>query len=242
VRKNAKGFTMIEVLVVMVVIMVLAGLTAAAIGGIRKQVFAKATRSIFDQLDTALADYKMVYGEYPPDKATVPQELNDATPVLCISGECLWYFLSLSFSPDNEDDAADPLDQYNERFSQVTGGPFIKSWKRDENVFDFAGKAGLDGAANEHYSVCDGWGVPLVYDRNPVIDRSDTTGVPDDPDGEVDEGDDIYESTHNPFQAHNANNIVGCYNLFGVDIYSAGMDGIYEDGEGDDLNNWDDAR
>jgi prepilin-type N-terminal cleavage/methylation domain-containing protein len=66
-RAMRRGFTLVEMLVVVAIIGILAGLiSVAAVGAIKNAKRAVVTVEI-SQLDQALKDYKTKYNEYPPD-------------------------------------------------------------------------------------------------------------------------------------------------------------------------------
>ena len=69
-RRPRRGFTLIEMLAVVVIIGILASLiTVAALNAIRTAKEAKIKLEI-DQLAMALSEYKNQYGDYPPDSLT----------------------------------------------------------------------------------------------------------------------------------------------------------------------------
>ncbi len=69
-RNNANrdaGFTLIEILVVIVIIGLLAGMTTTVLVSARQSVRGSVVAAQMAQLSMALDDYKNRYGEYPPD-------------------------------------------------------------------------------------------------------------------------------------------------------------------------------
>jgi prepilin-type N-terminal cleavage/methylation domain-containing protein len=66
-RNHDKGFTLVEMLVVVLIIVILAGMiSAAAIRGLHRAKVARITVEI-QRLSQALDQYKQQFGEYPPD-------------------------------------------------------------------------------------------------------------------------------------------------------------------------------
>lgn len=63
------GFTLVEVLTVIVILSILAALTVGAVMMARTAARRAAIRVEISQLETALENYKREYGEYPPDFA-----------------------------------------------------------------------------------------------------------------------------------------------------------------------------
>ena len=61
------GFTLVEVLIVIVIIGLLAGMTTSVVVGARKTVNNSVVSTQMAQLSIALDEYKNRYGEYPPD-------------------------------------------------------------------------------------------------------------------------------------------------------------------------------
>lgn len=69
-RKSANrgaGFTLVEILVVIVIIGLLAGMTTTVLVGARRSARGSVVAAQMSQLSTALDEYKNRYGEYPPD-------------------------------------------------------------------------------------------------------------------------------------------------------------------------------
>ena len=82
-RRIPVGFTLVEMLVVIAIIAMLAGLVTAA--AVRARVYAKEAAITFEikQLETACQAYKERFGEYPPDftdQNTVMRHLAKAFP------------------------------------------------------------------------------------------------------------------------------------------------------------------
>ncbi|MBR0225649.1 MAG: prepilin-type N-terminal cleavage/methylation domain-containing protein [Thermoguttaceae bacterium] len=78
-RRNAAnqlaGFTLVEILIVIVIIGLLAGMTTTVVVSARRSVNNSIVSSQMAQLSMALDEYKNKYGEYPPD-------LSDSTAVM----------------------------------------------------------------------------------------------------------------------------------------------------------------
>lgn len=78
-KRNIRGFTLVELLVVITIIGVLTGLTAAGVFYGRIMVLNAITKSQMVQISTALEQYKSEYGEYPPslaDEASVKRHVS----------------------------------------------------------------------------------------------------------------------------------------------------------------------
>ena len=72
-----RGFTLVEMLVVIVIIGILASLITGAVIGARRTVKNAAIKMEIEQLQGALQKYKTLYGEYPPDFAFVTNTVDD---------------------------------------------------------------------------------------------------------------------------------------------------------------------
>jgi prepilin-type N-terminal cleavage/methylation domain-containing protein len=66
--RRRRGFSLMEMLVVIAVIAVLAALLIPAIGGIKRRNAAKATDALLQQVGLALEAYKGDFGVYPPPR------------------------------------------------------------------------------------------------------------------------------------------------------------------------------
>jgi len=66
-RRRQNGFTLVEMLAVIVIIGILTGLVTAAVMNVRSRVMRATIKAEINQLALALAAYKAEHGEYPPD-------------------------------------------------------------------------------------------------------------------------------------------------------------------------------
>ncbi|MBR4832867.1 MAG: type II secretion system protein [Thermoguttaceae bacterium] len=74
-RRALKGFTLIEVLVVIAIIGLLAGIAFTAFGGARSFFAGASAKTRLDDLAQVLETYKLEHGEYPPDACATPSEI-----------------------------------------------------------------------------------------------------------------------------------------------------------------------
>lgn len=66
-RRRRDAFTLVEMLMVITIIGILAGLLLVAVRGVQKAARGTATKTEISQLDMALENYRTEYGEFPPD-------------------------------------------------------------------------------------------------------------------------------------------------------------------------------
>ncbi|MDO4550761.1 MAG: prepilin-type N-terminal cleavage/methylation domain-containing protein [Planctomycetia bacterium] len=122
-----KGFTLVELMTVIVIIAILAGLTAGAVNNAIKQARIAAIRAEIGQLEMALSAYYGKYGEYPPDGT-------DATKVKNHINQCYRNFngnvptvtpetaLKIFLGPLN----VNPRDPFNVTDNTSTTKPFFE--------------------------------------------------------------------------------------------------------------------
>ncbi len=77
-KPRAGGFTLVEMLVVVVIIGILAGLITGAVMVARRSARVGFIRSEIGQLEMTLQEYKNRFGEYPPDFAFTADDVPDA--------------------------------------------------------------------------------------------------------------------------------------------------------------------
>lgn len=74
-RRAWQGFTLIEILVVIVIIGLLASIAFVAFGGARSFFGGATAKARLDDLAQVLEAYKLEHGEYPPDACATPAEI-----------------------------------------------------------------------------------------------------------------------------------------------------------------------
>jgi type II secretory pathway pseudopilin PulG len=107
-HKNSDAFTLIELLSVMVIIMVLAGITVPIVSSARTSAKKGVTSAQIGQLELALKQFESDFGVFPPDSYTAsPISLGGVfipvDPDLDTGSKCLVFFLGSRFtfsSPD----------------------------------------------------------------------------------------------------------------------------------------------
>ena len=90
-RRNA-GFTLIEIIVVMAIIVVLVGLVLVSARGILGQGYQRNTEARIRLIEEHLEKYKELTGKYPPDGFDSSQKNDQGTKIQ--GSACLHYFLS----------------------------------------------------------------------------------------------------------------------------------------------------
>lgn len=144
-RRRA-GFTMVEVLVVVSIIILLSTLVMVAQSSLRKKSYVQATNALFERLETALDTYKEYTGAYPPDGFDSEVVNDEGTPIR--GSACLHYFLSREFTVTKTVSGQKRLQTY----------PPILEFKEAELTEPDPYFPGVR-------EIKDGFGVPIHYDN-----------------------------------------------------------------------------
>ncbi|MDZ4685782.1 MAG: prepilin-type N-terminal cleavage/methylation domain-containing protein [Planctomycetaceae bacterium] len=72
-RPGGRGFTMIELMVVIVIIAILIGMLLPAIGGVQRNVRNAAVQAELNRIATAIVAFKTKYGSEPPSTVRIPE-------------------------------------------------------------------------------------------------------------------------------------------------------------------------
>lgn len=102
---NSDAFTLIEILVVMVIILVLAGITVPIVSSARTSAKKGVTSAQIGQLELALKQFESDFGVYPPDSYTIADTVISLGGIeiprdddLDTSSKCLVFFLGSKFT------------------------------------------------------------------------------------------------------------------------------------------------
>lgn len=213
--RTRAGFTLVEILVVVAIISVLAGLVTVSVRYARKLANLKTTRIEIQHLEQAALSYKNAYGDYPPSSLATAFRVK--TNGINDGNESLILHLS----------------------GRRKGGPFHEDFpddrleNRDGDRLDPKARAlikkELDPAWNtaELFEYCDLWGNPYVYihhrdyaARKIAYEGRDRKRV---------------------FVAAAKSAKTGTYHRpTTFQIWSFGPNGVNENGAGDDITSWTD--
>jgi prepilin-type N-terminal cleavage/methylation domain-containing protein len=209
--RGRRGFTLVEVLVVMAIISVLAGIVVASISVARKFGDIKATGIEIQTLVQGINGYSQQRGDYPPSslaglKVKPPNLTNDGneTLVICLSSR----------------KKGGPFFEFKE--DRLTNGDGDALSPKDFGIL----RKDLDPVQTVSYlfEFIDLWGNPFVYIHNrdygkklPYTDRQGTTVQ----------------------VAAAKSGKLGTYQAAtSFQIWSFGPNGVNENGEGDDIASW----
>ena len=131
--KSKNGFTLLELLVVIVIIMFLAGITIPIISSIQTNTKKGVTSAQISQLEIALKQFESDFGVLPPDTYTAnPISIGGVSiPVdsdLDTSSKCLVFFLGSKFtftSPSFNDIYGPYIEFKRVQLDEVVGATFM---------------------------------------------------------------------------------------------------------------------
>jgi len=172
VKPRRRGFTLVELLVVMAIIAILAGLVARTTGGALAQASRKRASNEIAALTTALEGYKAHYGDYPRDPFsrgqdgsydivfTVPEDNRflrealsggDSTEALSLNPDRKVFFtFAKSMSRNNDPSALDQpvIDPYGEPYGYRFPGHDERNGKKHFDLWTRTGWAPPAGSSD----------------------------------------------------------------------------------------------
>lgn len=181
---NRRGFTLIEVLMVIAIILILASAIAWAVGGLVGGSYKDKTISLFRKIEIAMQAYYDDFGAYPPDGFDSPVYDMVDDEVQLRGSQCLVHFLAWKYGEKGQKSFPDGLMKQvkgaaheggKSKWVPVHGGRPYLDLKKD----DYG-----DGKFPE---ILDAWLNPIHYDNT-----DDNAG------GEVTWQDDPDEQYHTP--------------------------------------------
>lgn len=93
-KKNRAGFTLVELLIVIVIICILMAMILAVLPGILCSARETAAKAMIDGLSVALGEYYNVYSTYPPDEGPSPYLPPAILPPASAHSKGLYIYLS----------------------------------------------------------------------------------------------------------------------------------------------------
>ncbi|MEZ6183861.1 MAG: prepilin-type N-terminal cleavage/methylation domain-containing protein [Planctomycetota bacterium] len=148
--RSSRGFTLVELLVVIGVIAILVGIAVPALSGVRTNAQRANTKNLITELSLAIENYQLDFGDYPP---STPKRAG-------IRG-------------NGENDGIETLLRC--LTTQAKNGPYYEA--KDERLgntdVDFLARGNPTQstiAALELFELVDDWGNPLVYWHNADYD------------------------------------------------------------------------
>lgn len=206
-RAATSGFTLIEILIVIVLISILASLTLYSVVSSVDSSRVSATESIVSNLSAAISQYQLTYRDYPPtslerNKVRIPNDTNNGI-------ESLLACLTI----------------------KVKGGPF---YTPQEDILVNTDGDSLERLPAAWYfgdgqlrEVVDPWGNPLIYFHFRDYEKPDPKTVSYIIGGKTVKCEPQKSDKTKLYHAPGS-----------FQIWSAGANGINENGGGDDIKNW----
>ncbi len=166
-----KGYTAIEMLVVIAIITILASILLPTLSSSQRKANAAKAKSMIESLATALESYRSTFAAYPPD--------DDIRGAARTAASCLYYYTAATYvaavnSP-----------------STISAGPFMSF--RAKDLGTNAQQADIDGdGADENLStIIDPWGNAYVYLEPGANNTTSFDLSSNGPDGTASSGDEI---------------------------------------------------
>lgn len=147
ISRGCHGFTLVEIMVVMAILVMLFSLIAVNLGGMQNTAAEKATGALVKKLQTYLDDYHSKTGSYPPDGIDFSVETDEGESIQ--GSACLYYFLARKRLLIKEKRAGKQFTR-----EEMPPGKFRETELLPEDP-DLPGVREL----------VDGWGTPLHYDN-----------------------------------------------------------------------------
>jgi len=144
-RRNA-GFTLIEIIVVMAIIVVLVGLVLVSARGILGKGYQRNTEARIRMIEDHLEKYRELTGKYPPDGFDSPEKNDQGTKIY--GSACLQYFLNRPVRVERKIAGRLEIDEH----------PAIYQFNQSELAKESPDAPG----ARE---IVDGWGTGFHYDN-----------------------------------------------------------------------------
>ncbi len=142
-RISVSAFTVIEMLIVISVISILAGILLPAIHSAQKKAKIAKTQAVIDSITIALKQYQTDFGAYP--SADIPGVSGET------SAECAYYYTAATFVA-------------GENSNEISAGPYMEFRQKDRKSTSRTADLLGDGTSNDTlYQVIDSWGNPLIY-------------------------------------------------------------------------------
>ncbi len=145
--RKVRGFTIVEVLVVVAIMSMLFGLVMIASTAIRRRAMSRATEAMIVKLNAGLQNYYELTGHYPPDGYDTEVKNSKGVPIR--GAACLYEFMTKEFTVE----------------TRVSGQ--VRTEKHDP-LMKFSDKTELSGEDPEFpevREVLDGFGLPIHYDN-----------------------------------------------------------------------------
>lgn len=172
--ERISGFTVIEMLVVITVISILAGILLPSLGTAQKRAKMTRTQGIIDSITMALKQYRTDYVAYPPD-SDIPT-ISSGTPT---TATCVYYYSAATFIA-------------GENSNNISAGPYMEYRQKDKEITTQQADMDGDGTSDDTlFEIVDAWGNPLIFDSTSPPNNTNSFDLYSyGPDGSDDNGND----------------------------------------------------